>query len=255
MRELLQPAIKQAEVSPQQASGDRWRIADSAFRHMLNKESSRQLIGKCVRKLGQWMFHADWSVVDETLPNFGNKPKNLVIQSPKTICNSRLMFLGDNIWLGPNCLLIAITRYPGVSMKHPEQHQFVQHFTPRISIGSRVTATASLQIAALGEVTVEDDVMFASNINITDGLHGYENAHEPYKYQKMFRIAPIRIKRGCWIGQNVVILPGVTIGELSIVGANSVVTKSIPDRCIAAGSPARVLKRWDEDSQKWVDLT
>jgi acetyltransferase-like isoleucine patch superfamily enzyme len=96
--------------------------------------------------------------------------------------------------------------------------------------------------------------MFASNVHITDGLHGYENANEPYKYQKLFRIAPIRIKRGCWIGQNVVILPGVTIGELTIIGANSVVTKNIPDRCIAVGAPAKVIKTWDENTQRWVSV-
>ncbi len=190
--------------------------------------------------------------MEEPLPKFGNEPTNLTIQQPRTICNPENIFFGDDVWLGRGSLLIAITRYPGSSMAHPLRQQDVQYFTPTISVGSRVTATAGLQIAAMGEVTVEDDVMFASNINITDGLHGYESAHEPYKYQKMFRIAPIRVKRGCWIGQNVVILPGVTIGELSIVGANSVVTKSIPDRCIAAGSPARVIKRWDESSRQWI---
>ncbi len=76
---------------------------------------------------------------------------------------------------------------------------------------------------------------------LTDGLHGYENANEPYKYQKMFKILPIQIRKGCWIGQNVVIMSGVTIGEFAIVGANSVVTKSIPDRSIAIGAPAKVV--------------
>jgi acetyltransferase-like isoleucine patch superfamily enzyme len=208
------------------------------------KQLPRQLVGSFIRKLA--------ALMEEPLPKFGNKPTNLTIQQPRTICNPEHIFFGDDVWLGRGSLLIAITRYPGSSMVHPFIQQEVQHFTPTISVGSRVTATAGLQIAAMGEVTVEDDVMFASNINITDGLHGYESAYEPYKYQKMFRIAPIRVKRGCWIGQNVVILPGVTIGELSIVGANSVVTKSIPDRCIAAGSPARVIKRWDENSHQWI---
>ena len=47
--------------------------------------------------------------------------------------------------------------------------------------------------------------MFASNIHINDAFHGFETANKPYKYQKMFRISPIRIESGCWIGQNVVI--------------------------------------------------
>ena len=102
------------------------------------------------------------------------------------------------------------------------------------------------------DITIEDDVMFASNINISDGLHGYETAEEPYKFQPMGHIAPVTIKRGCWIGQNVVVMPGVTIGELSIIGANSVVTRSIPARSIAVGAPTKVIKQWDEGTQRWV---
>jgi acetyltransferase-like isoleucine patch superfamily enzyme len=109
-----------------------------------------------------------------------------------------------------------------------------------------------LTISAAQEVTIEDDVMFALNVLISDGMHGFENANEPYKYQKMWKVAPVLVKRGCWIGQNVVIMPGVTVGELSIIGANSVVTKSIPDRCIAIGAPARVVKTWDEHTQAWI---
>ena len=136
-------------------------------------------------------------------------------------------------------------------MQHPEKKEVRQHFNPRISIGSRVTSTGHLQIAAMKEIIVEDDVMFASNVNMTDGLHGYQHVDEPYKYQDMFRIEPITIKKGCWIGQNVVILPGVTIGELTIIGANSVVTRSIPDRCIAVGAPAKVIKKWDPTTGTW----
>ena len=186
------------------------------------------------------------------LPTFGNTPRNLKIDLPRKIINAEHMFLGDDIWFGPGTLLMAITLYPSVKMQHPERENAVQRFSPRIVIGNRVTSTANLQISAMREIIIEDDVMFASNINITDGVHGYENANEPYKYQKMSGIEPIRIKQGCWIGQNVVILPGVTIGELSIIGANSVVTKSIPDRCIAVGSPARVTKTWDDANQKWI---
>jgi acetyltransferase-like isoleucine patch superfamily enzyme len=164
------------------------------------------------------------------------------------------MFLGDDIWLGPGSFLNAITQYPTVSMQHPDlaRRGAVQTFNPKIVIGNRVTATAGLQIAAHAEIVIEDDVLFASNINLTDGFHGYEHANEPYKYQPIFNIAPIVIKQGCWIGQNVVISPGVTIGELSIIGANSVVTRSIPPRSIALGAPAKVVKQWDEKTEQWV---
>lgn len=212
----------------------------------------KKLIRKFVIKLGILTYSVNADIAKATLPKFGNNPKNIVIALPRKIINPENMFLGDNIVLGPYSFLMAETHYPSIAMKHPERHQVTQKFTPRISIGNRVTSTANLQIAAVNEITIEDDVMFASNINITDGLHGYENANEPYKFQKISKIAPVRIKQGCWIGQNVVILPGVTIGEFTIIGANSVVTKNIPDRCIAVGSPAKVIKKWDETTQKWI---
>ena len=129
-----------------------------------------------------------------------------------------------------------------------------QTFEPTLRIGHRVTATASLQVFAQQSVVVEDDVMFASNVFLNDGSHGYRTATLPYKYQPIVNIAPIVVGRGSWIGQNVVIMPGVTIGEHAIVGANSVVTESVPPRCIAAGSPARVLKRWDDRHERWAPV-
>jgi acetyltransferase-like isoleucine patch superfamily enzyme len=216
----------------------------------------KRFIWKSVRKwsvpLGILLYEVRAEIEKATLPKFGNSPKNLRIEVPRRIINSMHMFLGDDISIGPGSLLYAIAEYPTPSMRHPEIHQDIQKFTPKITIGKRVTSTANLQIASMTEITIEDDVMFASNINITDGLHGYSNAAIPYKCQKMFRIAPIRIKRGCWIGQNVVILPGVTIGEFSIIGANSVVTRSVPDRCIAVGAPAKVIKTWDNNTKNWV---
>jgi lipopolysaccharide O-acetyltransferase len=127
----------------------------------------------------------------------------------------------------------------------------VQTFSPRIRIGDRVTSSGNLVIGAASQVDIGDDVLFALNVTILDNLHGYQTPHEPYKYQALQGIAPVAVGRGCWIGQNVVILPAVKIGEMSIIGANSVVTQSIPERSIAVGAPARVIKQWDEKSRRW----
>jgi acetyltransferase-like isoleucine patch superfamily enzyme len=189
---------------------------------------------------------------ESDLPEFGNTPKNLIIELPRRIYDADKMFIGDNVLIGPGALLVAQTHYPTEVMQHPQEPQPVQTFNPRITIGDRVTSTGGLTLAAMREITIEDDVMFASNVMVSDGLHGFDNANEPYKYQRMCKIAPVKIGRGCWIGQNVVIMPGVTIGELSIVGANSVVTRSIPARTIAVGAPVKVIKQWDEATQRWV---
>ena len=187
----------------------------------------------------------------DTLPVFANAPKNLKIDPPRRIGNSERISIGDDVYLGPGSLLVAVTQYPG-SVMHPPRGTTIGQYQPRITIGNRVNSTGGLQIGAFDEVVIEDDVLFATNVNITDAFHGYQDVVVPYKYQQMEQIKPIRIKRGCWIGQNVVITPGVVIGENSIIGANSVVLKSVPDKCIAVGSPARVIKRWSDESGGWI---
>ena len=211
-----------------------------------------RFINSLTVKAGLLLYEANDLIAVKTLPQFGNDPKNLRIDFPRRIINPERIFLGDNVMFGPGSFLYALTHYPGVSMQNPERKQKQQIFDSKIEIGHRVTATGALQIASQSEIKIEDDVMFASNVFINDAMHGYKNAIDPYKYQKLWKIKPILIKRGSWIGQNVVILPGVTIGELSIIGANSVVTKSIPKQCIAFGSPARIIKKWNTNAQKWV---
>jgi acetyltransferase-like isoleucine patch superfamily enzyme len=182
---------------------------------------------------------------------FGNRPRKLKINRPVSIRGASRIFFGEGVHIGPRSFLKAITKTSSL-MRHPGGDHIAQTFDSKIVIGNRVSATSELHLAAHVGITIEDDVMLASNVFIADASHGYENATIPYRYQGMTHIAPILIKSGCWIGQNVVILPGVTIGELSIIGANSVVTKSIPARCIAVGSPARVIKRWCTRTDSWI---
>ncbi len=216
------------------------------------KGTIRRLVRKAVIRLGVELQRCSSQIAKESLPKFANDPKNLVIELPRRIIQPEYMFIGDNVSLGPESFLIATTHYPSKTMQNDENPVPVQTFHPKISIGNRVTSTAGLQIAAQSEIIIEDDVMFASNIHINDGMHGYDTANIAYKYQKISRVAPITIKKGCWIGQNVMIMPGVTIGEFSIIGANSIVTESIPERCIAVGNPAKVIKRWDETVRNWI---
>lgn len=218
---------------------------------MNRKGIARAILRRLAVRLGILLEEVRSTVARETLPRFGTSPQNLRIDLPRRISNPERIFLGDDVWLGPGALLNALSHYPTVSTDRPGRPPARQTFTSRITIGDRVTSTGGLHIGAHSDVTIESDVLLASNVYITDGQHGYETALEPYKYQKIGPISPVLIKRGCWIGQNAVILPGVTIGECTIVGANSVVTESLPDRAIAVGAPARVIRRWDESSQTW----
>jgi len=231
------------------------------FKHNKNKPIKIiRRIGKNISKkiflrIGLRLQSLENSISKQTLPQFGNKPKNLKINFPRRIDNPQYIILGDNISIGPGSLLKTVTQYPGNKKVAEEIGVPIQKFSPKLVIGDRVSATATLQISAMDEIIIEDDVMFASNVWICDGLHGFENVNLPYKYQPMFRISPIKVGKGCWIGQNVVILPGVQIGEMSIIGANSVVTEDIPEKSIAVGAPARIMKRWDESKNKWCKVT
>lgn len=193
-------------------------------------------------------------VEEQDLPAFANVPRNLRIELPRRICEARHIHIGDDVNIGPSSLLIAQSSYPSDMMRSPDGHQRVQQFAPKIVIGHRVTATGTLTLSAVNSVVIEDDVMIAANVFIADHTHGYDDANRPYKFQPLSHIAPVVIKRGCWLGQNAVIMPGVTIGELAIVGANSVVTKDVPPRSIVVGAPARRVKRWDEEGQQWVPV-
>lgn len=204
---------------------------------------ARRVAGYATR-VGTW-----WSRT--TLPVFATRADGFEMHRPRTITNPAAIHLGTAVKLGAGSELKANTSFPGGWMRHPDGRHVSQTFQPVIRIGDRVTATGGLHVVAFKEIIIEDDVMFAANIFVSDGMHGTTTAEEPYKYQGITGIAPVRIGRGSWIGQNVVVMPGVTIGELAVIGANSVVTRDVPARTVAVGAPARVVKRWDMTAQAW----
>lgn len=112
-----------------------------------------------------------------------------------------------------------------------------------LTIGSNVVIGRRNQISAWGDVVIEDSVLLSSNVYITDVAHNYLDPTRPIRNQGASFIGPVRLREGCWIGINSVILPGVTIGRNTVVGANSVVTSDLPDNVVAAGSPARVIRK------------
>jgi len=192
--------------------------------------------------------------MNQRLPDFANTPSDLKVDKPFTVSNPESVSIGNHVRLGPGCVFRPVRKYPGQWLSDDTGEQDQQVFDPTLRVGNGVVATAHLQIFVQSEVDIEDDVMFASNVFINDATHGYATAEIPYKEQLLANIRPIRIGAGSWIGQNVVILPGVDIGELSIVGANSVVAHDVPARSIVAGAPARIIKTWDVDEQSWTPV-
>jgi acetyltransferase-like isoleucine patch superfamily enzyme len=214
------------------------------------------MAGFLTRRAGAAMaaWQRGWgrSLEQGTLPEFANRPRGFEMRLPRTIAHAKHMTIGDDVKLGPNSLLKCQTSYPGGWMRDPEGRHVTQSFEPSLTIGDRVTATSALQVVVFGSVTIEDDVMFAANVYVADGGHAFDRVDLPFKYQGIAEPAPVRIGRGSWIGQNAVIAPGVTIGEMVVVGANSVVTRDVPPRSVVAGAPARVVRQWDDERKAWT---
>ena len=100
-------------------------------------------------------------------------------------------------------------------------------------------------------IDIGDNVLFASNVLVTNENHGIDpESNVPYMDQKL-SAKDVKIGNGCWIGEKVCILPGVSIGEKCIIGAGSIVTKTIPSYSIAAGNPARILKQYNFKTKRW----
>jgi acetyltransferase-like isoleucine patch superfamily enzyme len=111
-----------------------------------------------------------------------------------------------------------------------------------ISIGSGTSVAGACVISAVRQVVLEENVLLARNVYISDHSHKYTETDMPILAQGLDNIEPVLIRQGAWLGQNVVVCPGVTIGRGTVIGANSVVTRDIPDFAVAVGSPARVVK-------------
>lgn len=113
----------------------------------------------------------------------------------------------------------------------------------RIRIGAGVFLNQGVMVAAVDLVEIGDHCMAANGCMITDGNHRFDDPSKPVTWQGFDSKGPTRLGANVWLGANVVVTSGVTIGDRCVVGANSVVTSDLPPGTIAAGAPAKVLKQ------------
>ena len=128
----------------------------------------------------------------------------------------------------------------------------------KLVIGTNCKMGDYVHIVANDEVIIGDDCLMASKVFISDTNHGeyngisLESSPDIPPDERPLHMKKVYIGNKVWIGENVCILPGVTIGNGCIVSANSVVTKDIPNNTIVAGIPAVVIKKWDSKNSKWI---
>lgn len=102
----------------------------------------------------------------------------------------------------------------------------------------------------IGPVQLGRDIIMAQHVVLSGLNHEYKDVSRPIRSQPV-TTAPIVIGDGSWIAANAVITAGVTIGKHCVIAAGSVVTKDVPDYCIAAGNPAKVIKQYDHQTALW----
>lgn len=164
--------------------------------------------------------------------------------------------LNSNNFLVNGRILKLDTKYLllGKKIRFGSDLRIQSYCRKKVQIGDNVYAGNRVSILVGDEIVIGRDVLIASDVCITSENHR-SNPEAEISYAKQpLIIKPVYIGDGCWIGEKAVILPGVSIGKKSVIGAGSIVTKDIPDYCIAVGNPAKVVKKYDFETHKWEKL-
>jgi len=173
------------------------------------------------------------SNINKAKIKFSKVGNNFFVGKNSSIKNHQYISIGDNFAASDRFRMEAIDKYEG------------QLFTPKIQIGDNVSFNTDIHIGCIHSVIIGNNVLFASRIYISDHHHGEPTAEMlvmPPAKRPLVSKGAVIIKDNVWVGEGVAIMPGVTIGENSIIATNAVVTKDVPANCVAAGVPAKVIK-------------
>ncbi len=158
---------------------------------------------------------------------------------PFSINGAKWMNIGSKVYIKQGAWLLALHQ--------PNQLKSQE----KLIIGSNTYIGRNAHIVALQKVHISDDVLMGDNVYIADNFHGFKAGNIPYKNQDVGFKKEAFIGAGSWLGENVCVI-SAHVGKQCIIGANSVVTKDIPDYCMAVGAPAKVIKRFDVAKNQWV---
>ncbi|HUD08604.1 MAG TPA: acyltransferase [Candidatus Saccharimonadales bacterium] len=158
--------------------------------------------------------------------------------------NEKYISIGDNVNIGSNCRITVSTEFGGHKVKSDNKI--------RIKIGDNVDIGNNTFISANNSVEIGNHVIISSYVFITDHDHGFQDFSRNLHEQPLTEGSFVKIGNNVFLGTKCSILKNVTIGERSVVAANAVVTKDVPACSIVAGNPARLIKKFDFEQNKWT---
>lgn len=159
----------------------------------------------------------------------GHRGRGARLERVSLLTNPERIFLGEKTAIGHGARIEAFT--------HHRQYRY----DGSIHIGDGTSAQSFVHLAAAAKMEIGRNVLMGSRVFITDHDHDFADLETHIGNQKL-NVSPVRIEDFVWLGENVVVLKGVTIGHHAVIGANSVVTRDIPPYAIAAGAPAKVIR-------------
>lgn len=165
--------------------------------------------------------------------HFGN---NVLFERPLAVHGMENMSVASNVRIASSIWLVAMP---------------INGESCHLKIGEGTVIGHFNHIFATKSVEIGNYVITADKVYISDNSHSYEDISLPVLKQPLKQLAPVKIGDESWIGENVCIF-GASVGKHCVIGANSVVTRDIPDYSIAVGSPAKVIKKYDVSQNKWV---
>lgn len=176
-------------------------------------------------------FYSKWLIYQ--MPYVSRKA---ILGRRSFVIGNNFISIGERSIIGDNAVLTAWDSYKPTGQK----------FCPQIIIGNDVNIGEYCHITAINRIVIEDGVLTGRRITITDNSHGVfiekELMEKPIE-RALYSKGEVVIGRNVWIGDKVTILPGVHIGEGTIIAANTVVTKDIPAFSVCAGNPGKIIKK------------
>lgn len=166
--------------------------------------------------------------------------KGSYIRRPCTLLYPDCLCIGDGTDIHANAYITPLKEYAEIK------------YNPEIKIGSGVYIGRYAYFVAIDSIVIEDGCVLSEYVYITDNAHGLHPNNGPIMKQVLESKGPVHIGRNCFLGFRASIMPGVTLGDHCVVGANSVVTHSFPSYSMVAGSPARLIKVFSEKSNAWL---
>ncbi|MGF7141302.1 acyltransferase [Roseimarinus sediminis] len=164
---------------------------------------------------------------------------NVRISFPIQLQGLKNISIGNNVKIGYNTWMASVPKN--------------KDGTSLLSIGNGTYIGNFNHIYCTKKIIIGNKVLIADKVYISDNLHSFEDISTPIIDQPIKQINCVSIKDGAWLGENVCVI-GASVGKNCVIGANSVVTKDIPDYCVAVGAPAKVIKKYNLDKKIWEKI-